>query len=101
DDDQIRIDRIIGADGQERFEVFLAGTVDLGISGSEPWDMRSNLGALAGGDPASLRAVEAAMRAAGIDGETPVTFVGYSQGGLLAARLAASGEWQAAGLVTF
>ncbi len=104
--DQIRIDRYTTADGSDRFEVYLAGTKDLAVGGdSEPWDMTSNVSALAngiGGDSAgSSRAAVQAMRDAGISSTTPVTITGYSQGGLLAADLAASGDFWVDGLVTF
>ena len=104
--DQIRIDRYTTPDGQARFEVYLAGTKDMAAgSGSEPWDMTSNVAALAnrtGADSAgSYRAAVQAMRDAGVSSATPVTLTGYSQGGLLAAELAASGEYRVDGLVTF
>lgn len=99
--EQIRIDRYSSPGEPDRFEVYIAGTADLSLSGdSEPWDMTSNLAALSGGSAGSYRAVEEAMRQAGIDGTTPVTLTGYSQGGLLAAQLAASGDYAVDGLVT-
>ncbi len=104
--EQIRIDRYSSPGQPDRFEVYLAGTAELGLrSGEEPWDMTSNLAALAGDSApvpaASERAAEQAMREAGITASTPVTLTGYSQGGLLAARLAASGHYAVDGLVTF
>jgi hypothetical protein len=42
-----------------------------------------------------------AMHDAGIRDRDEVEFVGFSQGGLIAARLAASGSWNAVGLETF
>ncbi|HEU4850494.1 MAG TPA: hypothetical protein VFS93_08790 [Terrimesophilobacter sp.] len=99
--DQIRIDRISARGGPDRFEVYIAGTAELSISGDdEPWDMTSNLVAMGGGSAGSYRAVEEAMRLAGIDSASPVTLTGYSQGGLIAAQLAASGDYAVTGLVT-
>lgn len=99
--DQIRIDRYSRPGEPDRFEVYIAGTAELSLSGdSEPWDMTSNVTALAGGSAGSYRAVEEAMRQAGVGETSPVTLTGYSQGGLLAAQLAASGDYAVDGLVT-
>lgn len=99
--DQIRIDRVSARGEPDRFEVYIAGTAELSVSGDdEPWDMTSNLVAMGGGSAASYRAVEEAMRLAGIDSTSPVTLTGYSQGGLIAAQLAASGDYAVEGLVT-
>lgn len=100
-DAQIRIDRFHSAGRPDRFEVYLGGTKDLGlIAGTEPWDMTSNVNALSLGDAGSYRAAEQAMRLAGIEAESPVQFVGHSQGGLIAAALASSGDYNARGLFT-
>lgn len=99
---QIRIERYSFASRRDRFEVFLGGTRAAGVlGGEEPWDMTSNVHAVADLSPASLRAVEEAMRQAGVRAGSEVVFTGYSQGGLLATQLAASGEWNTRGLVTF
>lgn len=99
--DQIRIDRVSVRGEPDRFEVYIAGTAELSVSGDdEPWDMTSNLVAMGGGSAGSYRAVEEAMRLAGIDSASPVTLTGYSQGGLIAAQLAASGDYAVNGLVT-
>lgn len=100
-EDQIRIDRYSEPGRPDRFEVYLGGTIDGSVvAGGEPWDMTSNLNAVAGGAAGSLAATEQAMALAGIDPSTPVTFSGYSQGGLLAATLAASGDYDTRGLFT-
>lgn len=100
-DEQIRIDRYSAPGHPDRVEVYIAGTAALGaVTGREPLDMTSNLTAMAGGSAGSERAVMQALRQAGVTAETAVVFTGYSQGGLIAARLAASGEWNTAGLVT-
>ncbi len=99
--EQVRIDRYTLADGSESFEVYIAGTAELSTSSSdEPWDMTSNLVAVGNGSSASYRAVEEAMKQAGIDSHSKVTLTGYSQGGLLAAQLAASGKFEISGLIT-
>ncbi len=100
--EQIRIDRYSSPGVPDRFEVYIAGTAELAVSGDdEPWDMTSNLVAMGGGSAGSYRAVEEAMRLAGIDSGSAVTLTGYSQGGLIAAQLAASGDYAVEGLVTF
>jgi hypothetical protein len=99
---QIRIERYTFAGGPDRFEVFLGGTRAAGLlGGDEPWDMTSNVHAVGDLSPGSLRATEEAMRQAGITADSEVVFTGHSQGGLLATRLAASGDWNVRGLVTF
>ena len=98
---QVRIDRYTQADGPDRFEVYVGGTRDFSVeAGAEPWDMTSNMNAVAGREAGSYRAVTAAMAGAGITSSSPVLFTGYSQGGLVAAQLAASGDFDTRGLFT-
>jgi hypothetical protein len=106
---QIRIERIdgsgaTGASGslEARYFVYIAGTRDFGMHATtQPWDMTSNLEALSGVATAdSEAAVRAAMRAAGIDANSPVVLVGHSQGGLIADRIAASGDFNVTDVVT-
>jgi pimeloyl-ACP methyl ester carboxylesterase len=106
---QIRIDRIDGSGGagatgslEARYFVYIAGTRDFGLQATtQPWDMTSNLQALSGVATAdSEAAVRAAMREAGIDANTPVVLVGHSQGGLIADRIAASGDFNVTDVVT-
>lgn len=98
---QVRIDRYAVPDDPDRFEVYIGGTRDLALGkDTEPWDMTSNVIGVAGGDPGSYRAVRDAMSQAGIDSSSPVTFTGHSQGGLIAAELAASGDYDTRGLYT-
>ncbi len=98
--EQIRIDRYRQKDRPDRFEVYIAGTVTFGAEGDEPWDMTSNLAGVAGLPGGSYRAVREAMADAGITADTPVQLTGYSQGGLVAARIAASGDYEVRGLLT-
>ncbi len=102
DEPQVRIERYLDDSDSERFVVYLGGTADFGLPpGDEPFDMTSNIASVADRNSAALETARAAMRAAGIDTVAPVLFVGYSQGGLLAERLADSGDYTAAGAVTF
>lgn len=99
---QVVIERYETPGEPDRFEVYVAGTVTFSPApGTEPWDMTSNLSNAAGFDGGSYRATIEAMQAAGITPESPVQFTGYSQGGGTVARLAASGEWNTQGLLTF
>jgi hypothetical protein len=98
---QVRIDRYSQAGRPDRFEVYIGGTRDPALApGADPWDMTSNVNAIAGGDAGSYRAVAQAMADAGVTPASPVIFTGYSQGGLIAADLVASGDYDARGLYT-
>ncbi len=86
----------------DRFEVYIAGTVSFDpVAGSEPWDMTSNLANTAGEGGGAYASVVEAMRLAGVDESSPVQFTGYSQGGGVAARLAASEDYNTQGIATF
>ena len=98
---QVRIDRYSMPGSEDRFEVYVSGTKDFALGhDSEPWDMTSNMNGIAGGDPASVRAVEDAMKQAGITESSPVLFTGHSQGGLVTAIIAGSGDYNTKGLYT-
>lgn len=96
---QIRIERY----GLEHpvYYVYLGGTMDAGLSATgEPWDMTSNVEAMAARDAGSQRAAIEAMRQAGIEADDQVILVGHSQGGLVAARIAQSQQFRVTELVT-
>jgi len=97
--EQIVIDRIEVAGQPDRFEVYIAGTVDFTSVGEEAFDMTSNVYAVADLPAGSYRATQLAMEQAGITRHTPVVFTGHSQGGLIAATLAASGDYDVRGVV--
>ncbi len=98
---QVRIDRYSMPNDEDRFEVYVSGTKDFALGhDSQPWDMTSNMNGIAGGDPASVRAVEDAMKQAGVTPTSPVLFTGHSQGGLVTAIIAGSGEYNTRGLYT-
>lgn len=99
---QVVIEKYSTPGHPDRFEVYVAGTVDFSpIAGSEPWDMTSNVSNAAGHGGGSYESVVAAMKLAGIQDTNPVQFTGYSQGGAIAAMLAASGDYDAQGVTTF
>ncbi|MBN6776989.1 hypothetical protein JRG19_00275 [Pseudoclavibacter alba] len=97
---QVRITTYQDADGNTFYEVLVAGTADQGFGDSDgPNDNLGNGAAFAGHDTELIQATEAAMRAAGIEEGDRVVFGGYSQGGLVASHLAASGDYNCDTLV--
>ena len=93
---QIRIEHY-----ESGYVVYLSGTIDAGVEPTnEPWDMTSNISAIAELDSGSYNAAVQAMREAGITAEDNVIVVGHSQGGLVAAQLAASGDYRVSDVVT-
>lgn len=98
---QVRIERYADQPGRPSYAVYIAGTSDFSTGGSEPFDMASNLAGIAGSDSAAQQATVEAMNDAGIRHGDAVTFLGHSQGGLVAARIAASGVYSTEGLITF
>jgi hypothetical protein len=98
---QVRIDTYRMTDGSKRYEVYIGGTRDFALGNDDqPWDMTSNLNAMDGSESGSMRSVQNAMKDAGITSDSPVLFTGHSQGGLVAARLAGSGDYNVKGLFT-
>ena len=98
---QVRIDRYSARGRPDRFEVYLGGTADFSPrSGKEPWDLTSNISALSGEPSGAYRAVVDALDQAGVGAQSPLVVTGYSQGGLVAAQLAASGHYDVRGLYT-
>lgn len=99
--DQVRIERY-DADGMPpRYVVYVGPTETFSpLPTDEPWDMASNVYGVAGASPGSLRAVELAMADAGITAADEVVVTGFSQGGLIATLVTASGDWNVVGLET-
>jgi hypothetical protein len=102
EDDQVRIEKYTAPGRDPRYVVYVAPTrtFDPQPEG-EPFDLASNVGGVGGVDVGSIRATELAMRDAGITSSSQVQLVGFSQGGMVAARVAADGGWNAVGLQTF
>jgi hypothetical protein len=100
--EQIRIDKYVVPGQPDRFDVYIAGTVTFDPrTGAEPFDGTSDLRGVAGLPTASTIAVEQAMAKAGVTASTPVVLNGYSQGGLIASVIAASGNYDVKGVLTF
>jgi hypothetical protein len=99
---QVIIERYEQRGMPDRFEVYVSGTVTFSpVADSEPWDMTSNVANVAGYGGGAYASVAEAMKLAGIDEHSPVQFTGYSQGGGVAARLAASGDYNTVGVAAF
>lgn len=98
---QVRIERYAGRSGAATYAVYIAGTSEFSVGGNEPFDMASNLAGIAGSDTAAQQATVEAMNDAGIRRGDAVSFFGHSQGGLVAARIAASDVYSTQSLVTF
>ncbi len=100
--EQVRIERYDAPGLPARFVVYIGPTETFSpVATDEPWDLTSNVTGVAGLEAGSLRATELAMHDAGIRSSDEVQFIGFSQGGLLATRLAGSGDWNATGLETY
>jgi pimeloyl-ACP methyl ester carboxylesterase len=90
--------------GKKLAVVSVPGTQTLGLGGgTNPLDMQSNILAMSGANQAaSEKAVLLAIKQAGIEQGDELILVGHSQGGMVAANLAAFPTgFIAAGLVTF
>ncbi|OBF29130.1 WXG100 family type VII secretion target [Mycobacterium sp. ACS4331] len=101
--DGVMIQEVVGPDGQKRLIVYLAGT--------DFEDSKRNAGrnlSLAAGnvDDETVKKIDRALREAGYDPsdrskQPEMMFVGYSQGGMEAQNLVASGRYNATSLVTY
>jgi predicted alpha/beta-hydrolase family hydrolase len=99
---QVRIDRYSAPGTPDLYEVQIGGTVDFSpVAKSEPFDTTSNLELTAGLPAGAAEGVRQAMAMAGVTEHSRVVFTGHSQGGLIASVLAAAGEYDVRGLVTF
>lgn len=79
----------VGGGEKTSWSVVIRGTQRWDVGGANPQDLLTNLQGVAGEDSDQVRAVRTAMEMAGIqEGET-VEFTGHSQGGIVAAQLAA------------
>ena len=102
DEEQIRIERYTAPGEEPRYVVYVAPTQTFSpVAGEEPWDLTSNVAGVAGLPAGSIRAVEQAMADAGIAPDSEIVLVGFSQGGLVADAVAASGDWNTVGLETY
>lgn len=98
---QVSIERFAMPGGRTEWGVYIAGTRSSAMGGGEPWDMMSNTELYFGERSASSDAVFEAMRTAGVGSDEPVHLVGHSQGGMIAAGVATSGDYAVGSITTF
>ena len=100
--DQVRIERYEAPGERPAWLVYVGPTETFSpVATDEPWDLTSNIAGVADLSAGSIRATELAMARAGIQPGDDVQLMGYSQGGLVAARLAGSGTWNVVGLESY
>lgn len=98
---QVRIEKYEADGVPPRYTVYVGPTETFSpFADDEPWDSTSNVYGVAGLSAGSFRAVELAMAEAGICPGDEVLITGFSQGGLVATLVAASGDWNVVGLET-
>ncbi|WP_156155850.1 hypothetical protein [Demequina phytophila] len=88
-DGTVAIETVRGLAGT-RHLVYVPGTEDWWVSSGNPADMQSNLTSVLGAWSDAARAVTDAIAAHGIPPEEPVLLAGHSQGGMVAAVVAAA-----------
>ncbi len=87
---RVRITRVPQPQGGNAWIVVIAGTQSWSVTaGAVPNDLTSNVALVAGADAALVDAVDSAMRQADIRPDEPVLVAGHSQGGIVAAAMAA------------
>jgi hypothetical protein len=97
----IRIEQYEAASGSVETEVFIAGTSEWSVGTTDnPFDLEGNLALVAGIPATSYMAVDMALRRSGVRPGDRVRFIGHSQGGLIATRMAESGRYTTTGLLT-
>jgi hypothetical protein len=90
---RVRLDRVEGAGGT-RWVLYVPPTQTWSDTGGPlPADGTANVRMVGGLDSDALEAVRAVLDAAGVGADEPVLAVGYSQGGITAASLAADPRW--------
>ena len=98
---QIRVETYSGKGGKETLLVYLPGTQTLNpLPGHNPFDPTTD--AMLATDPKNselLKAITKAVHEAGSNGKD-VILAGYSLGGIAAANIAASGEFNVTGVIT-
>lgn len=90
----IAIQRIPHEDGSVTWAVFIRGTDDLTIGSNSPFSAENNLVLAQGERSTGMDLVESAMQQAGIPVGAAVGLYGHSQGGTVAASLAADSTFR-------
>lgn len=98
--DGMRIERVVGPDGETRLIVYLKGTGATDRDLVQDWVR--NAGLVGGDSDDVIRSrIEAALDDTPKGRSTDVMLVGFSQGGMLAQNIAASGDYSVTDLVTY
>jgi hypothetical protein len=96
----VRIEHYRTPGRPDSFAVYITGTADFSPrAGTEAFDLTSDVTAMADLPAGAVEAVRQAMRQEGVTAGSPVQFAGFSQGGLIAATLAASDDYNTQGLL--
>lgn len=90
----IAIQQILHEDGSVTWAVFIRGTDDLTIGSNSPFSAENNLVLAQGERSTGMDLVESAMQQAGIPVGAAVGLYGHSQGGTVAASLAADSTFR-------
>ncbi|OFI39176.1 hypothetical protein BIU82_15010 [Arthrobacter sp. SW1] len=95
-DAAVRITTVDKGDGNgPAYIVSIPGTSEWNVqSGSNPLDTVGNLSAASGDSSTASQAVQLALEEAGVPSDAPVMLVGHSQGGIIAAGLAADEDFR-------
>lgn len=97
----VRVVAVAGPDGRRAWIAQVPGTQDWSLrAGRNPLDLTGNVHGMAAEPTAGRRLVEVALRSAGARPGEPVLLAGHSQGGLVAAQLAADPAFRASFTVT-
>lgn len=91
---RVRVERV-SRGGSTATVVYAPGTQTWAAGSANPMDVTTNVHAMAGLDTAAESAVVQALRAEGVGRDEPLLLVGYSQGGLTSAALAADPAFRA------
>ncbi len=86
----IVIDTTVLPNGTKTHVVRVPGTRDNWVADRSTFDYGSNVAAIVGKESDSERLLMDALKAAGIGADEPIMLVGHSQGGIIAAKVAAS-----------
>lgn len=107
-EDSLKIEEVVGSDGQHRLVVHITGVVNpLGgnevVTVAQSWLEAASVRWLATSDEEDYirQQISAAIANWGLAPDTEVLLVGHSKGGMVAQKIAASGGFNIAGVVTF
>lgn len=96
-DSRIRVETYEMPGGEREHVVYLAGTQG---DGDDAWDWGSNIDLYRGQRSASYNGLEQALVDAGISRGDAVHEIGFSQGAMVGARMAAEGEYDVRSLIS-